>query len=248
MFSTLVLNTTQSLGLRAWDRARRPGFTLIELLVSISVIALLIAILLPVLGQARFAAQSVQCLNQLRQLGLAGQMYAHDHRDALPSMIGPSRWYHPPDPGNVIQYLGLQDPGTTMINVDSVLTCSIAQAFKPTNNWRFNKTYAINHHALGEQAPQGLSEIRLPAEMMFFMDSVIPVIASGSWYYDPQIGRPITAHRNRMFNEEDYYHQNAVNLVFIDGHAKLVSREVIQAAVVQERDYGVDPLWRGTAR
>ncbi len=57
------------------------GFTLIELLVVVAVIALLIGILLPALGQARNTARSVACLSNVRQLELAHRMYAMDHRD-----------------------------------------------------------------------------------------------------------------------------------------------------------------------
>lgn len=63
---------------------KRTAFTLIELLVVISIIALLIGILLPSLGAARESAQSVQCLSQQRQTGLAITMYANDFKDWTP--------------------------------------------------------------------------------------------------------------------------------------------------------------------
>src|SRR5690606_32032297 len=62
----------------------RPGFTLIELLVVISIIALLIAMLLPALGQARDAAVAVNCLARQRQVGLGLTMYAEDHQGWMP--------------------------------------------------------------------------------------------------------------------------------------------------------------------
>ncbi len=59
---------------------RSSGFTLVELLVVISVIALLIGILLPALGRARWAAKRTTCLSNMRQLQLASLLYAQEHQ------------------------------------------------------------------------------------------------------------------------------------------------------------------------
>ena len=70
------------------DRSPRVGFTLIELLVVIAIIAVLIALLLPAVQAAREAARRAQCVNNLKQMGLAFHNYVDTHG------TGPLGCYH----------------------------------------------------------------------------------------------------------------------------------------------------------
>ena len=66
----------------------RAGFSLIELLVVIAIIAILAAILLPVLNAAQDRAKRTTCLNNLKQIDVAFELYAGENHDTLPAMPG----------------------------------------------------------------------------------------------------------------------------------------------------------------
>ncbi|MFG0260670.1 MAG: type II secretion system protein [Phycisphaerales bacterium JB041] len=117
------------------------GFTLIELLVVIAVVALLIGILLPALGRARGAAQTVACGSNLRQSFLACQIYADSNRGVGPA-IGQPYGTFPNWALVVLEASGMAgESAGELYDEGTVLIC-------PTTNRAFGgdmtRTYAMN--------------------------------------------------------------------------------------------------------
>lgn len=141
--------------------ARRPhlragGFTLIELLVVISIIALLIGILLPVLGSTRASARTLQCLSNQKNWGLALTMFTEDHKGWFPPRVGnvntvennPKLWYNA-----LMEYVGEPayadvDSGAQTLSKNSIWYCP--EAGPPDGSWVTNPfNYAVNKELTG---------------------------------------------------------------------------------------------------
>ena len=71
-------------------RNNRDAFTLMELLVVMAIIAILAALLLPALSLVKSFARSASCKSRLHQMGVALQMYVHEHKNLYPYYLGPA--------------------------------------------------------------------------------------------------------------------------------------------------------------
>lgn len=134
-----------------------PGFSLIELLVVIAIIALLSAILLPVMSQTRERARVATCTSNLKQLGLAFGMYLQDNDECFPSVLLGSTannvwkltWMQA-----IAPYTGKMDLGqgqTTwgLIPQGSIFWCPSIKEYMGGNFSGQTDTYGYNGYALG---------------------------------------------------------------------------------------------------
>lgn len=120
-------------------------FTLVELLVVIAIIAVLAAMLLPALNQARERAKSTKCISNLKNCALGLQSYADDNAEFFPaslSLIGTKNYGWA---GIMVYYNYL--PGGTYLSYDTILLCPSAQyGESATHGWTPSGTrsYGIN--------------------------------------------------------------------------------------------------------
>jgi len=130
--------------------SRRPfngGFTLIELLVVIAIIAILAALLLPALDQAKFKAQGLQCMNNHRQLCLAWRMYSDDNADQL--LFASEDPYNPPTT-NGAWVTGILD-------------------FNPANQSNWDPSLTIEHSPMWPYCGHSLEIWKCPADTSFVL-------------------------------------------------------------------------------
>jgi prepilin-type N-terminal cleavage/methylation domain-containing protein/prepilin-type processing-associated H-X9-DG protein len=203
----LVKNISLLSGLHEVDAMQR-AFSLIELLVVIAIIAILAALLLPSLGRAKDKAKGANCVSNLKQWGLATQMFAAENSDWLPqdgSASGSSKnagWYV--DLPRVMGFPAYHEMSwRTNAEIDpgrSVWIC-------PSNPRRSNGAnlfhYCLNRHvnATGVSNRVRLASIRRP-------DATV-------WLFDNGGAAPVAQQNNVHTN----LHSQGAQFTFLDGHA-----------------------------
>jgi prepilin-type N-terminal cleavage/methylation domain-containing protein/prepilin-type processing-associated H-X9-DG protein len=131
----------------------KSGFTLVELLVVISIIAVLLAVLMPSLQKARESAKNVVCKNNLKQIGYGISLYAEDHSQAMP----PSWLNYDSSPSSnnfmaiISPYLGekmKKEQGNDFFGKDKVgMKVWMCPSFNPMpKTTKYLYSYAMNLH------------------------------------------------------------------------------------------------------
>ena len=171
-------------------RKIKNAFTLVELLVVIGIIALLIAILLPSLAQAREAARSIACLSNLRQIGVAIISYANDNRGGPP--IGHWNWGSSTATWMTLinPYLGgIGDTGATIQSRTRVYLCPSATVPAGIQHYSSNPVLmGRENESKPFDATPGyypylkMNQIRPASRIMMVMDGVQLVIANHPSY------------------------------------------------------------------
>jgi prepilin-type N-terminal cleavage/methylation domain-containing protein/prepilin-type processing-associated H-X9-DG protein len=222
-------------------RFRRGGFTLIELLVVIAIIAILAAMLLPALANAKTRAQGIQCINNSRQIGMAFLIYAEDNAQHLPDLYTKSWNGTAPEPGGLWWFQTLSKGKYLTANTisNNVWRCP---AVKPKDiqnifnaNWEGYgpvESTIIRYAFLGQNGSQPLGSRKLtqmqrPTQLWLMGDTGVPRIPSkapdGGYTTEIVTFPPDKTTGWTTWNPQKQpacRHQRKANVTFVDGHVE----------------------------
>jgi prepilin-type N-terminal cleavage/methylation domain-containing protein/prepilin-type processing-associated H-X9-DG protein len=196
----------------------KKGFTLIELLVVIAIIAILAAILFPVFARAREKARQASCQSNLKQIGLAVQMYAQDYDEVM--VRGYTDVRHAGISGGYLHAPELLHP---YIKNAQIWQCPSEGSDYASFDHGIKCTYGINQAQFEVQSTRfdrslALAQIEDPSGTICFIDDTnvwagpySPVVPTG---YDPDAGVPTAQTRAKPRHNEMF------NILFVDGHVK----------------------------
>ncbi len=229
---------------QAGFRTKRFGFTLIELLVVIAVIAILASLLLPALSAAKRRSRATKCLSNMRQWGFGLTMYLDEHRDEFPyegnfsSDIDKGKnvfaWYN-----SVTRYLAQPKMshrytnGTPPMPRDGTMfSCPEAEKRRDEINptvsdpyfmYGFNNRMDPNDTRSGQNNNSFFrDQVHQPALTVMFTENTEGQLPSVSGRSTP--GR----------------HRGKANLVFVDGHAELMTTNLFRRSLAEDQDSKVE--------
>lgn len=193
-------------------RSRKQAFTLIELLVVITIIAILAALLFPVLGGIQEYGRRVSCLSNLHQLTVAWLAYASDHKGTL--ICG--------SPGGSGGMKGWVDTGTDAECVEKGALFPYARDAKVYRCPSDDSTRAVNYSVSCKVdgtgsygAYRNLGDIPKPAGLMVFCEEWDP-----RWPYGPMGCVGLAQYSTFWWDSPGVWHGTGTSFSFADGHAE----------------------------